>query len=135
MIHNVEETDDYEQDNAQVTKILNEVTNDKHLIHQQQLSIYRLGKRSPDRNRTVKVHFNSEDLCRNILQHTRKLGESVNFKHVVIQPDLTPIQRHHLKMLVKEKKQRNYQAVQCKEDPDWTIRSGKLCRRRDTHLS
>ena len=126
---------DCEQDNPLVTNILNEVINDRQLISQQQLGIYRLGKRLPDRNRTVKVHVNSEDFCRKVLQHTRKLGESINFKHVVIQQDLTPIQRHHLKMLVKEKKQRNYQAEQCKEDPDWIIRSGKLCRRRDIHFS
>ena len=71
-----------------------------------------------------------ENLCKSVLQHTRKLRHSEYYKHIVLQPDLTPNQRKHLKMLVEEKKQRNSFALQCNEEPDWTIRSGKLWRRR-----
>ncbi len=131
VIHNIEETDNVVDDRLQVTNVLNEIIDDENLIKQQHSNIYRLGKRSSVRNRTIKVHFESEEVCRNILQHTRKLRETNQYKHIVIQPDLTPVQRQNLKLLVEEKKQRNWSATQRKEEPDWIIRRGKLCRRRD----
>ena len=131
VIHNIDENDDAAEDYVQVTNILSEIINDDNLIRQQLADTYRLGRRNPCINRTVKVHFKSEDFCRSVLQHTRKLRDSSYYKHIVFQPDLTPTQRHHLKMLVEEKKQRNWNAKQCNEEPDWTIRIGKLCRRRD----
>ncbi len=134
VIHNVEENDDDAEDNRQVTNILNEIIDDVNLVQQQQLNIYRLGRRSPTKKRTIKVHFKSEDFCTEILNHTKKLRESKLYNHIVFQPDLTPIQRHHLKMLVNEKKRRNCYALQCQEEPDWLIRRGKLCRRRDLSI-
>ncbi len=133
VIHNMEETDNAAEDNRQVTNILNKIVDDEYLVKQQQLNVYRLGKRSPGRNRTIKVHFKSEDFCRNVLQHTRKLSDSNQFNHIVCQPDLTPVQRRHLKLLVEEKKRRNLHAAQRNNEPDcnWIIRRGKLCRRRD----
>ncbi len=131
VIHNIEETDNAAEDKLQVTNVLNEIIDDENRIKQQQSSIYRLGKRSSVRNRTIKVHFKSEEVCSKILQNTRKLRETNQYKHIVIQPDLTPVQRQHLKLLVDEKKQRNWFAAQNKEEPDWIIRRGKLCRRRD----
>ncbi len=136
VIHNIEENDDDDaEDNRQVKKILNEITDDANLVQQQQLKIYRLGRRSPTKNRTIKVHLKSEDFCTDVLNHTKKLRESQRYNHIVVQPDLTPTQRRHLKMLVNEKKQRNCYALQCQEEPDWIIRSGKLCRRRDSSIS
>ncbi len=131
VIHNIEETDNAAEERIQVTNILNEIIGNKNLVQQQQTNLYRLGKRSPAKKRTIKVHFKSEEFCRNILHHTRKLRETNHYKHIVLQPDLTPVQRHHLKMLVEEKRQRNSYAAQCKEEPDWIIYKGKLCRRRD----
>ncbi len=131
VIHNIEETDNNVEDKIQVTNILKEIINDENLVQQQQLNIYRLGRRSPSRNRTVKVHLMSEEFCKRVLQHTGKLRDSQHYRHIVLQPDLTPTQRQHLKMLVEEKKQRNCSAVQCNEEPDWIIRRGKLCRRKD----
>ena len=131
VIHNIEETDNAAYDKLQVTNVLKEIIDDENLMKQQQSNIYRLGKRSPVRNRTIKVHFKSEEVCSNILQNTRKLRETNQYKHIVIQPDLTPVQRQRLKLLVEEKKQRNWSAAQCKEEPDRIIRRGKLCRRRN----
>ncbi len=131
VIHNIEENDNDVDDYRQVTNILNEIIDSDHPLEQQDLKIYRLGRRTSGKKRTVKVHLKSEDLCRNVLQQTIKLRTSNQFKHVVLQPDLTPIQRHRLKVLVEEKKQRNCYAVQCNEEPDWIIRRGKICRRRD----
>ncbi len=45
--------------------------------------------------------------------------------------DLTPMQRLHLRKLVNEKKKRNCIACKNNQDPDWIIRSGKLCRKSD----
>ncbi len=99
---------------------------DEHLS-----SMYRLGKQLPGKSRTIKIHFNCENFCQHILQNTRKLGASRLYNNIVIQADLTPLQRTHLKSLVQEKKERNQYAIQCKEDPDWVIRMGKLCRKGD----
>ena len=134
VIHNIAENDDTAEDYVQVTNILNEIIDDENLLSQQQLDIYRLGRRSPHIHRTVKVHFRSEDFCRNVLQHTRKLRDSNCYKHIVLQPELTPIQRRSLKKLVEEKKRRNYYAKQFNEEPDWIIRRGKLCRRSDPSI-
>ncbi len=131
VIHNIEETDNDAEDNNQVTNILKEIIDDENLIQQQLVNSYRLGRRSLGKKRTLKVHFMSDVFCKNVLQHARKLTYSRKYKNVVLQPDLTPTQRQHLKMLVDEKKQRNSFAVQCNEQPDWIIRRGKLCRRRD----
>ncbi len=131
VIHNIEETDNEAEDKLQVTNILKEIIDDESLVIQQQTNSYRLGRRSPLQNRTVKVHFKSEEFCKNVLQHTRKLGNSECYKRIVLQPDLTPTQRQHLKMLVEEKKRRNCFALQSNEEPDWIIRREKLCRRRD----
>ncbi len=130
VIHNVEETDNDAEDKTQVANILNSIIEDENLVQQQCLKIYRLGRTS-SRNRTVKVHFQSEEFCKNVLQHARKLSDSSQYKHIVFQPDLTPKQRQHLKLLVEEKEQRNCYAAQHNEEPDWIIRRGKLCRRSD----
>ena len=131
VIHNIEENDNDSEDNKQVANILNIIIDDENLIQQQHLKIYRLGRRTSSRNRTVKVHFQSEGFCKNVLQHARKLSDSNRYKHIVFQPDLTPMQRQHLKLLVAEKKQRNCYAAEHKEEPDWIIHRGKLCRRSD----
>ncbi len=131
VIHNIEENDNDAEDEAQVSNILNRVIEDENLVQQQWMKIYRLGRRIPNRNRTVKVLFQSEDFCKNVLQNARKISDSNQYKHIVFQPDLTPMQRQHLKLLVEEKKQRNCYAAQHNEQPDWIIRRGKLCRRSD----
>ena len=135
VIHNVVETGNDTEDNIKVANILKEIIDDKNLVQQQQLNSYRLGRRVPAKNRTLKVHFMSEEFCKSVLQHARKLIDSEHYKRIVLQPDLTPSQRQHLKMLVKEKKQRNCLAAHHNDEPDWIIRRGKLCRRRDMCLS
>ncbi len=70
----------------------------------------------------------SEDFCKNVLQHAKKLSDSNHYKHIVFQADLTPMQRQHLKLLVGEKKKRNSYAAQHNEEPDWIIIRGKFCR-------
>ena len=93
VIHNIEENDDDAEDNEEVANILNRSIDNENLVQQQRWKSYRLGRRTPNRNRTVKVHFQSEDFCKNVLQYARKLSDSNQYKHIVFQPDLTPMQR------------------------------------------
>ncbi len=129
VIHNVEEADHKTEDFAKVRDILQQVVKEESMVDQQLSNMYRLGKEAPGRIRTIKLHFNSEDFCQSILQNTRKLRTSKSYRDIVIQADLTPLQRSHLKSLVQEKRERNQYAVQCNEEPDWVIKNGKLCRK------
>ncbi len=131
VIHNVDESEDATQDYEKVRDILQEVTKDKSLVDQHLTKVYRLGKQSPGRNRTMKIHFKYEDFCHSILQNSRNLSTSKSYSNIVIQSDLTPLQRHHLKSLVHEKKERNHQAILCNEEPNWVIRNGRLSRKCD----
>ena len=54
MIHNIEENDNDAEDNKQVANILNRIIDDANLVQQQQLKIYRLGRRTPSKIRTLK---------------------------------------------------------------------------------
>ncbi len=132
VIHNVEEADNETQDCEKVKEILRKVVKEESMVDQHVSNIYRLGKQSSGRIRTIKIHFNSEDFCQCFLQNSRKLRTSRSYKNIVIQADLTPLQRDHLKSLVQERRERNQYAVQCNEEPDWVIRNGKLCRKHDT---
>ncbi len=130
VIHNLEESVDAENDNLQIKEIFHEITNDEKVtISQQFLTSYRLGKITSGRNRTIKVHLKSEEFCRRVIQNTWNMRNSTKYKNIVIQPDLTPLQRRQLKTLLKEKKLRNSYAEQCNEEPDWVIREGRLCRK------
>ncbi len=135
VIHNIAENENEAEDEKQVINILKQVVGEQNDVEQQKLNSYRLGKKAPGKIRTIKIHFKSEEFCQNILQHTGKLRENKDFEHIVFQPDLTPLQRQHLKMLVEEKKVRNLHASRCNEEPDWIIRRGKLCRRRELSIS
>ena len=131
VIHNVDESKDATQDYEKVRDILQEVTNDKSLVDKHLTKMYRLGKQSPGRNRSMKIHFKCENFCHSILQNSRNLSTSKSYRNIVIQSDLTPLQRHHLKSLVHEKKERNHRAILCNEEPYWVIRNGRLSRKCD----
>ncbi len=75
VVHNVEENNDAE-DYLQVTNILNEIIGN-NLVKQQEMRIYRLGKRTPGKNRSIKVHLKLEEVCRNVLQQAIKLRKSM----------------------------------------------------------
>ncbi len=77
----------------------------------------------------MKIHMQSAELCRQILSNSRRLSNSTKYKMVVVQNDLTLLERRHLKQLVLEKRRRNDMAKLQDEEPNWTIRDGILCRR------
>ncbi len=138
VLHNVPESTDATDDVKAVRQILQEVSGKEieFEIMNSKPRIYRLGRYdalSRTKTRSIKVHLKSADDCDEILRNLRKLAQSVQHNCVVIQRDLTPMQRSHIKMLVTEKKRRNNQAIVNNEEPDWTISSGFLIRRRLYH--
>ena len=84
--------------------------------------------------RSIKCHLKSEDLCEQLLMQSRKLTHSHEFCQVVLQPDMSFLQRTHLKQLVIEKKLRNSLARDNNEEADWIIRDSKLYRKRDIYV-
>ncbi len=133
VIHNLDESGDHETDSTQIKEILHKVTEvESTIVNQQLISSYRLGKMATSRIRTIKVHLKSEEFCRRVIQNTQNISNSLKYPNVVIQPDLTPLQRRQLKSLVQEKKLRNSYAVQCGEEPNWVIREGRLFRKHRT---
>ena len=73
----------------------------------------------------------SSETCVFTLENARKLSRSVKYKSVVLQKDLTPLERLNLKKLVREKRLRNLNATNMGEEADWIIRGGILCRKCD----
>ena len=82
----------------------------------------------------MKCHLKSKEVCDQVLLHSRKLTKSGSFNQVVLQKDLTFMQRTQIKHLVQEKKRRNLLALQNNHDADWIIRDGKLYRKSDIYL-
>ncbi len=133
VVHNLVETGDPETDCMQIKEILHKVTEEEStILNKELISSYRLGKLATGRNRTIKVHLKSEEFCSRVIQSTQKIRNSPEYSNIVIQPDLTPLQRRRLKSLVQEKKLRNSYAIQCGEQADWVIREGGLCRKYKT---
>ncbi len=135
VLHNVPESSDQNCDEDSVNSILMHVVGKEVDVQRDPRTnrprIYRLGKRTPGKNRSIKCHLNSKEVCEQVLSQSRKLSESNRFCQVVLQEDLTPMQRSHIKQLVNEKKKRNCLACKNNQDPDWIIRGGKLCRKND----
>ncbi len=135
VLHNVPETGNPDKDTEVVNNIFKdilwEVPEMQRDLKTTKTRIYRLGRQVPGKNRSIKCHLISEGICEQILAQSRLLQDSHNFSNVIIQADLTPMQRFHLKKLVFEKKRRNSCAQLNNEEPDWVIRYGKLCRKRD----
>ncbi len=134
VLHNVPESQDSIGDVEAVKQILQEVTSKEieFELMNNKPRIYRLGRHlalSKNKPRSIKVHLKSADDCDEILRNLRKLSQSAQHPCVVIQRDMTPMQRNHIKLLVMEKKRRNNQAIMNNEEPNWTVSSGFLHRR------
>ncbi len=138
VLHNVPENSDQECDEDAVKSILKHVVDKEVDVQRDPITnrprIYRLGKRIPGKNRSVKCHLNSEQVCEQVLSQSRRLSESSRYNQVVLQEDLTPMQRSHIKQLVHEKKRRNCLASKNNQDPDWIIRGGKLCKKNESKV-
>ncbi len=139
VLHNVPETGNQESDEHSVISILNHVLGEEVNYHRDSTTdmprIYRLGNRIPGKTRSIKCHLQSKEMCAQVLSRSRRLSESNNFSQVVLQEDMTPMQRAHIRQLVIEKKKRNFLAQKNNLTPDWVIRSGKLQRKTDYKVS
>ncbi len=135
VLHNVPDNNNPDKDAEVVEAIFKDTLGEVPTIQQdlktKKLRIYRLGKFTPGKNRSIKCHLNSQEDCEQIVMQSRLLEHSENYSNVIVQEDLTPKQRSHIKQLVLEKRRRNACAQENNEQPDWVIRNGKLCRRRD----
>ncbi len=138
VLHNVPENSDPDSDEDAVTSILVHVLGKEIDIQRDLITnksrIYRLGRKIPGKNRSIKCHLKSKEMCEQVLSQSRRLSESSTFSQVVLQGDLTPMQRSHIRQLVNEKRKRNTIARKSNQDPDWIIRSGKLCRKSDHNV-
>ena len=115
--------------------ILDEVPPIQQDLKTKKARLHRLGRYIPGRNRTIKCYLNSQEDCEQLLMQSRLLQDSRNYSNIIVQADLTPMQRFHIKQLVLEKRRRNSCARENNEEADWVIRNGKLCRKRNLNSS
>ncbi len=129
VIHNLPEPTNENDDEVHVSKLLREVLDNPNEAVFPGTKLFRFGQRMPHRVRSLKVHLESTELRDKVLLNSRRLIKSENYSNIVLQKDMTPMERLHLKKLVYEKKRRNFEARQNNEEPNWTIQGGILCRR------
>ncbi len=135
VIHNIPETGSRSDDFDVVTDIIQHVSEEeREKVQARIVQVYRMGHRHPNRGRTIKVHFNSENFSGYLLEKSRRLISNARYKVAVLQKDLTSLERFHLRKLVREKKLRNNQAACNGEESDWIIRGKMLCRKSDLSI-
>ncbi len=134
VIHNVPESISEQEDSDAISDILKEVIGEKANTDECNIvRSYRMGRRHPSRGRSIKVHFTSSAICEHILENARKLVGSNKHKSVVLQKDLTTLERLNLKKLVMEKRKRNLAASNMGLEADWIIHDNFLCRKSDLY--
>ncbi len=132
VIHNVPENRTEEEDFDTVAEIVNTVTgNELDSTKASITKIYRMGRKSLSKGRSIKVHFTTAEMSVYTLENARKLSRADKYKTVVVQKDLTPLERLNLKKLLTEKRIRNLNATRVGEKADWIILAGILCRKQD----
>ncbi len=135
VVHNLPEPTNENDDEVHVSNLLREVLdnpNEAVFPTEGELpgpKLFRFGQRMPHRVRSLKVHLKSKEVRDKVLSNARRLMKSENYSTIVLQKDMTPMERVHIKKLVHEKKRRNFEAKQNREEPDWIIQGGILCRR------
>ncbi len=101
--------------------------------------VVRLGKKSEDKVRPIKVTLTTPEMKRKVLTKAKNLRESKNekSKKIFIKPDLTEIQRAEEQDLLKEVKKKNAEALgekdqgkeQEKKPGPYMIKGGKVVKR------
>ncbi len=135
MIHNLPEAPNENEDIERVREIIEEImqvdcTQEfQRDTYTNKPNIYRLGRRTDGKRRTVKVHLTSAKLRESNISNSRRLVNSVKYKSVVVQRDLSILERQHLRQLVAEKNRRNNIARIANQEPDWKICNGTLVRK------
>ena len=137
VIHNFPESSNSEQEVTNVSSLLQEILPNCEGIEfecerfSNKPKVYRLGQPSVNRVRSLKVHLKYAEIKEEIIYNARRLANSEKYRTVVVQKDLTPLERIHLKNLVYEKNRRNHVARSSQDEANWTIRGGVLCRKSD----
>ncbi len=100
------------------------------LDNNQRPMIRRLGKKTEGKSRSLKVTLLDDDVPK-VLKNAKNLSFSSdeNIKKIVVKPDLTPMQREEEQKLVKEKNEKNKEALTKNEPADWIIQRWKVVRR------
>ncbi len=98
VIHNLPEADNHEQEINNVSNLLHEILPDcqgteyEHELFSQKPKVYRLGHKINNRVRSLKVHLKSAEIKDEIIAHARRLAAYENYRTVVIQKDMTPLE-------------------------------------------
>ncbi len=137
VLHNIPETYSEHDDAKVVARVLEEVSGKTVEFEDTPCTklprVYRLGPPDKHRTRSIKAHFKSADVSEAILRNSRNLSKSTLYSSVVIQSDMTSMQRNHIRHLVSEKHRRNHEAIVRNEEPDWTVSGGFLHRKHLYH--
>ncbi len=135
VIHNLPESTSEELDAESVNEIMEEIMQHKcaQWLEKDTFTnkprIHRMGRQVEGRSRTIKVHLRSATLRESIISNSRRLSSSERYNSVVVQRDMTALERKCIKELVMEKKKRNDVARAMNQEPDWTIHNGILLRK------
>ncbi len=100
------------------------------LDNRQQPMIHRLGKKTDGKSRSLKITLPDDDVPK-VLRNAKNLNSAsdATIKKIVIKPDLTPMQREEELKLVKEKNEKNKEAMTKNEPTDWIIQRWRVVRR------
>ncbi len=139
VIHNIEESSAPEaetrkaHDEQLIKQIFKEhlkIDVKPKLDNKQQAMIRRLGKKEDGKSRSLKVTLPDDDVPK-VLRNAKNLSSAsdATIRKIVIKPDLTPMQRTEELKLVKEKNEKNKEALTKNEPADWIIQRWKVVRR------
>jgi hypothetical protein len=92
--------------------------------------ITRLGARSPENVRPLKVTVSSTSEHRDILKAAKTLKGHTVFNKVYISRDMTPLERDSWRKLVKERKEKQEESDDKEENVRWVIYKGQVVKGR-----
>ncbi len=137
VLHNINESDETEaearksHDEEMIKKLFKEhlmIDVQPKLDSNQKPMMHRLGKKTEGKSRSLKITLLPDDVPK-VLRNAKSLATDANIKKIVIKPDLTPMQREEEQKLVKEKNEKNKEALSKNERADWIIQRWKVVRR------
>lgn len=92
-----------------------------------------MGKKTDGKSRSMKITLLPDEVPK-VLKKAKTLSQSndEDIKKIIIKPDLTPMQRDDELKLVKEKNEKNKEALAKNEPANWIIQRWKVVRRPNT---
>ncbi len=90
--------------------------------------IVRLGKKKENHTRPVRITLESRDQHEALLKSAKNLRNfrESQYKEISIRPDLTPLERQDMRVLVQEKKKKQAESDLNKDGLIWIIRNWKV---------